>query len=166
MAEDTLMAFPRTQAVLEEFARDIREGYRDKLFRDGHYTTLGEEVRLVDSVKMEIRLSGTVYAVTMRLNDYWKYVEEDTSPHWPPPDAILRWVTIKPVLPRPDANGRIPSPKSLAYLIGRKISREGTEGSHALRETKDAVIPLYLNRITVALAQDSADIIVRHLALR
>ena len=61
---------------------------------------------------------------------------------------------IKPVIPRPDANGRIPSPESLAYLIGRKIAREGTTGTHDLQKTKDAVIPVYIPKIEEALAAD------------
>ena len=61
---------------------------------------------------------------------------------------------IKPVIPYPDAKGRIPSPRSLAFLIGRKISREGTTGSHDFRDSREAVLTRFRTRIRVAMAKD------------
>jgi len=151
---DQLMDFPRTAEVLQSLANDVRAGYIDQLKKNGHYTTRGSDRRLIDSVETVVSVNGHSFTVSLRLNDYWIFVEEDTRPHWPPPDAIRRWVEIKPVIPRPDANGRIPSPESLAYLIGRKIAREGTTGTHDLQKTKDAVIPVYIPRIEEALAAD------------
>ena len=69
-------------------------------------------------------------------------------------NKLLEWVQIKPVIPRPDANGRIPSQKSLAFLIGRAINEHGTTGSHDLEKTKDGVIPWYKQRIAAALGHD------------
>lgn len=41
--------------------------------------------------------------------------------------AIEQWIEAKGIVPRPDQNGKSISTKSLAYLIGRKIAREGNE---------------------------------------
>lgn len=154
MAEAQLTDFPATAAALQALANDVKAGYIDQLKKHGHYTTMGDAVRLIDSVETVVTLDDRTFTVSLKLNEYWKYVEWDTRPHWPPPEAIRRWVDIKPVLPRPDANGKIPSPQSLAFLIGRKISKYGTTGTHDLQTTKDAVIPMHLERIEAALAED------------
>jgi hypothetical protein len=39
---------------------------------------------------------------------------------------IRRWIDEKGIVPKPDANGRAVSKDSLAFLISRKIHREGT----------------------------------------
>lgn len=151
---DQLMDFPATAAVLQALANDVRAGYVDQLRKNGHYTTRGTEKRLIDSVQTVVTVDGRSFTVSLRLNDYWVFVEEDTRPHWPPSEAIRRWVDIKPVLPRPDGNGRIPTPEQLTFLIRRKIATFGTTGTHDLEKTKDAVIPTYLERIEAALAED------------
>ena len=99
--------------------------------------------------------------------DYWKFVEEDTKPHWPPLDAILSWIRVKPIIPRPDANGKIPTPATLAFLIGRAMAGKspnqancknpqgGTTGTHDLRDTERAVIPMYVERLQEALHRDT-----------
>ena len=153
-----LIQFDNLRAVLEEFAQEFKDQYRAGLLSHGRFTQYGED-RLVDSVDANqvsamIQEGDEAWTVTINLNEYWKYVENDTRPHWPPPSAILRWVEIKPVLPHPDANGRIPSPRSLAYLIGRKISREGTTGSHDFKTAQETTIERFRVRIRVAMVRD------------
>lgn len=137
--------------VLMDLARDIEDNYKEQLAASGRYTT---EYALIDSVRTQVRVGDSGYEVVMNLNDYWKYVENGTKPHFPPPDKILTWIQIKPIIPRPDALGRTPTENQLAYLIGRKIAREGTEGTHDLEKTKDAIIPFYRERIAQALGHD------------
>ena len=156
-----LMDFSRTEAVLNELAEEIRRNYREHLMDEGHYTTLGSELRLVDSIEAKVTFNGQEFVGTLTMNDYWKYVEEDTTPHWPPRSAILNWIQIKPVIPRPDSRGRIPKPEQLAFLISRKIARVGTEGTHDLQKSKDAIIPFYVERIKQALAEDLAGYILK-----
>ena len=153
-----LIQFDNLRAVLEEFAGEFRDTYRDSLLKHDRITQHGTD-RLVDSVeandvKAMVTEGDRAFEVTINLKEYWKYVEDDTRPHWPPPSAILRWVEIKPVLPHPDANGRIPSPRSLAYLIGRKISREGTTGSHDFKTAQETTIERFRVRIRVAMVRD------------
>lgn len=156
MAE--LIEFTELQQVLQDLANDIRDNYKEHLQFNDRYTERGVpsgySQRLIDSVKTQVVMGDRAWEITMTLNDYWKYVEDDTKPHFPPVNKILEWVQIKPVIPRPDANGRIPSPKSLAFLIGRSISENGTEGTHDLQKTKDGVIPWYKERIAAALGHD------------
>lgn len=155
---DQLIQFDNLQAVLEQFAQEFRDTYRESLLTHDRITRDGKD-RLVDSVekndvKTMVHAGDKEFSVTINLKDYWKYVENDTRPHWPPPQAIQRWVEIKPVIPTPDANGRVPSPRSLAFLIGRKISKYGTAGSHDFADSREAVLARFQGRIRVAMAKD------------
>lgn len=145
-----LLELTEVQQVLEDFAKDIRDRYMDVLANNDHIASR----KLVDSIKTEVVVGDSAYEVTMTLEDYWKYVEYDTKPHFPPPDAILKWIQVKPVIPRPGANGRIPTQKQLSFLIGRKIYNEGTTGTHDLALTKDNILPWYRERISQALGHD------------
>lgn len=81
---------------------------------------------LSKSIKGLVKYDGKYLTVSIRLNEYWRYIENGTKPHFPPIDAIKKWITIKPVLPRPLKNGKLPTTNQLAYLIGRKIAQKGT----------------------------------------
>ena len=153
-----LIDLTELQQVLQDLANDIRDNYKEHLQFNDRYTEKGVPTgyseKLIDSVKTEVVVGDNAYEVTMTLNDYWKYVEDDTKPHFPPPDAILRWIEVKPVIPRPGSNGKIPTPKQLAYLICRKISIEGTTGTHDLAKTKEDILPWWREQISQALGHD------------
>jgi len=142
--------------ILQELADNVRQGYVDKLVKNGRPTT---ENTLASTVTAEVEVNGTNYLAVLNLQEYWKYVEEGTKPHWPPPSAILHWVEVKPVIPHPDEKGRIPSPKSLAFLISRKISKFGTKGTHDLKETTDVLLARYQELIAEALGRDTFEYI-------
>ena len=145
-----LIDFPALERVLQDFAKDFEENYKDTLRQHGRVAS-GD---LINSVKTKVNTGTGYYEVTVTLKDYWKYVENGTRPHWPPRDAILRWIQIKHITPYQDRNGRLPSPESLAFLISRKIATVGTEGSHDMQSVKDALIPLFRQRIAEALGND------------
>lgn len=140
---DRLIDTRELQEALEQLAHDITNGYKDKLIREDHKAT----GQLLASIQTDVEVAGTTYSVVLHLEDYWKYLEEGTRPHWPPRDAILKWIKAKPVIPYPGKDGRIPSPESLAFLIQRKIARVGTKGTHDLRETTESIIPYWMERL-------------------
>ena len=154
---DELFTPSNTLRILQELARDVEQNYKEHLEQHGRIAS-GDLLR---SISTEIEVRGTTYIVWLNLADYWKYVEEDTKPHWPPKAAIDRWIFIKPVLPRPDSKGKIPTPAQLSFLIRRKIALEGTKGSHDLRDTENAVLPMYEERILEALERDVLDYVER-----
>lgn len=151
MAE--LLRLDNVERVLREYAVEFRNMYQDNLIRSDRIAS-GE---LLNGVESSVEVHGTVYEVKLTLADYWKYVEDDTRPHWPPRSAILQWIQVKPVLPRPGASGRIPTPESLAYLISRRIARDGTRGSHDLQRTKDTMNGDIRERLQAALAADVSE---------
>lgn len=157
MAE--LMELNELRAVLEEYGRAVAEQYKANLIRDGRPTM---DNGLINSIRTRVDVGDQAYEVTMTLNDYWKYIEYGTqgwftgnpSRKFPPVSVLEHWIEVKPVIPRPDANGRIPSPKSLAFLIGRKIRDFGTQGRADLTEAKMDVTERFRERISAALGHD------------
>ena len=84
-----------------------------------------------------IQYDGRFFSIYLSLEDYWKYLEYGTKPHFPPLEKIKEWIRIKPVVPLPQANGKLPTENQLAFLIGRKISRVGTPATHLLEDTQN-----------------------------
>lgn len=146
---------PHLRKVLTDYANALRNAYQDNLIRSDRIATGG----LLNSVEARVDgPDGGAWSVVLNLADWWKYVENDTRPHWPPRDAILSWIKAKPVIPRPDQRtGKLPSPESLAFLIQRKIAREGTKGTHDLERAEQELLGYYMPRIAAALQQDMAE---------
>lgn len=89
----------------------------------------------LQNFQTHITLNDTTLSVSFELEDYWKYVEYGRGPGKQPPiDKIEEWVRVKPIIPDP-INGKIPDTRQLAYLIARKIGREGTPAQHPLSNT-------------------------------
>ena len=78
------------------------------------------------------------------------------SAGFPPVSAIMDWILVKPVLPRPSADGKMQQlkPKSLAYAIRHKIAQEGIEPHPAMATTLEELDRLYADRIREALGHD------------
>ena len=74
----------------------------------------------------------------------------DGDDFWSDDEKLARQIAALDASPE----AGIPSPQSLAFLIGRAISRHGTKGSHDLEKVKDGVIPWYKEKIAIALGHD------------
>lgn len=92
---------------------------------------------LSKSITGIVKMNDKYLTVSISLEDYWKYIEYGTNPHFPPVDKIREWIRVKPVLPRPLASGKLPTENQLAFLIGRKISKLGTKPKPFLNNTKE-----------------------------
>ena len=168
MAADTLK-FENLIKVLEEYGQEAQELYKAKLTAGRPpYGTKNASGDLLNSVKWGLQVNGSKYEVTLDLASYWKYVEggaqgRESTPfgavypaHWPPPSVIRSWIDIKPVIPRPGKDGRIPTPDQLTYLIGRKIAMKGIEPFPALTRTVEELNIKYGQRIAEAVTKDVA----------
>ena len=140
----------KTYEVLKEYAIELRNTLQDSYITDDRIAT-GD---LLNSVEYIIEKDDRQIEVSLQLKEWWKYVEEDTKPHFPPPDAMLNYIKAKPILPKPDNNGKLPTPNQLAYLIGRKISEVGTTGTHNVRDTVRLMNERYEEKIGQAISED------------
>ena len=148
---DKLIDLPHVQAVMEEMAIAIRNEYQDNLIRNDRIAS-GD---LLNNIEYEITRGDFTYTIYVKMKDYWYYVENGRKAgKWPPIDNILRWITVKPVLPRPNAEGKLPTPQQLAFLIARKIGEEGTEGTQDLRKATDTIWDTFEDRLYEAIDAD------------
>ena len=150
MEESTLSEFPKVAEVLERYAKEFIEQYKINLVQSGRPAS----GRLAESLNYKVSLGTNVYAVDISLLDYWKYIESGTRPHWPPVSAIREWIKVKPVIPRPMANGKLPTESQLAFLIGRKISRVGTEGKNDFERANREIFSRMEMSIAEAVTED------------
>ncbi len=161
-----LLNFDNLKAVLKEYGEAVAEVYKRNLADNKRPTT---ENTLASTVEIKVQQpSGNEWTVSLNLQEYWKYIEDGTGPshepdprgkYWPPYGAILNWVRIKPVIPRPNDKGKIPTPEQLAHAIKYKIHEEGTEGSHDLRDAIEEVNERFSGRFVYALREDAENIL-------
>lgn len=148
---DKLIDLPHVQAVMEEMAIAIRNEYQDNLIRNDRIAS-GD---LLNNIEYEITRGDFTYTIYVKMKDYWYYVENGRKAgKWPPIDNILNWIRVKPVLPRPNAEGKLPTPQQLAFLIARKIGEEGTEGTQDLRKATDTIWDTFEDRLYEAIDED------------
>lgn len=153
--EDELLTFPHLQDVLERFAIELRNTYQDNLIKNNRIAS----GKLLNTVECKVKKGKNSYSVMMNLQDYWKWIESGRPPTTGGGSgdlkrAILDWIRIKPVLPQPDKNGKLPTPEQLAYLISRKIHTFGYEGTHDLRKATDDVYDRFVEAIYTAIDKD------------
>lgn len=153
--EEQLIKYDHLREVLERYAVALRNEYQDNLIRSDRIAS-GD---LLNTVEYEVKDKNGTYTVSLRLQDYWKWVESGRPPtekggNGDLRTAILQWIKIKPVLPRPDKNGKLPTPQQLAYLISRKIHNEGYEGSQDLRKATESVWDRFVYEIYEAIDKD------------
>ena len=147
---EELISWDNLKAVLEEYAIKLRNTYQDNLIKNDRIAS-GD---LLNSVEYIVKSDNISISVSLQLANYWKYIEWDTKPHFPPMNKIAEWIKIKPVIPVPDRNGKLPTEKQLSYLIARKISEEGTEGTQDLHKALEVVNEEYRDKISDAIGKD------------
>lgn len=144
-------AFPNLTQVLNDFGKFLVEEYKDNLILNDKNAS----DELYKSVSYRVKKGKDSYSVNLELNDYWKYIERGRKAgKWPPISAIEKWIEVKPVLPRPMANGKLPTTKQLAFLISRKIGLEGIVPQPLLQKSLDDVMYVMMEFIEEAIVKD------------
>lgn len=119
----------------EDILVKFKEEYAS-LIRDTGHNSSG---KLASSMRWKTQINGSFYLITIILPDYATYLEDGRKPgKFPPIEEIKKWIKIKPVLPQPLKNGKLPTTSQLAFLIARKISLKGTKGTGLIKRTMDS----------------------------
>lgn len=143
--------FENLMLALDEYGQSVKDLYQKRLLSDNKKAT----GNLINNIQCKIAYQGTNYVVFLELEDYWKYVEEGRKAgKFPPVNKILDWIKIKPVLPTPMENGKLPTEEQLAFLISRKIANEGIPAGNQLAETVQDINRIYLPKLQEALQKD------------
>lgn len=165
MATNTIK-WDKLNQVLEDYGNELIAYYRNKLDGGG----INASYDLYNSLRiiMDTKTKGMI-EVNLSLIEYWKYVEKGRKAgKMPPISAIEKWVEIKPVLPRPMDNGKLPTTKQLAYLIARKIGLEGIAPKPILAESIEKINDVFLPLIQQAVSEDiqrEVEMIVKEIGL-
>ena len=146
--------FENLVECLSKLGEEIKESYKNKLESEG----INASGKLSNSVKAQVTVNGNIYEIVLSLEDYWKYIEKgrpktQNSGNGELRRAILEWIRVKPVLPQP-YNGKLPTEEQLAFLISRKIHREGYEGKQPLHNTLEDMKDTIYKEIEEALVKD------------
>ena len=116
-----------------EVCNQIADIYRKKMDA-ADYNKQGE----LYNFKWTTEWKDNLFEIAFDLPPYFPFAEYGRRPgKFPPPDAILKWVQFKRLVPRPGRDGKVPSTNQLVYLISRKIATKGTEGKHLFEKTLD-----------------------------
>lgn len=117
---------------IKQLASEFAQAYKQSLVADNKFASGS----LTKNIKSRVKYDGKWLEIILSLEDYWKYVEYGRKPgKFPPIDKIRNWILIKPILPRPLSNGKLPTTNQLAYLISRKIATKGIKPTYALRDS-------------------------------
>ena len=127
--------------VLEEFAEYFIQMAREHLQENNSNASY----TLFDSFEKVIQIDDDYFSVKIGLEDYWKYVEEGTSPHYPPIKPLLDWVAVKQGVPKVEG---------FAYAVQNKIAKEGTEAKPFFEPAKIEAIEHFEEAISLAIEQD------------
>lgn len=116
---------------IRNICEQIAQVYRDKMNIAG-YDPNGELMKFT----WVTDYNGNLFELYFTLPDYFPFAENGRRPgKFPPPDAILKWIQFKRLVPRPGRDGKVPSTNQLVYLISRKIATKGTQGQHLFEKT-------------------------------
>lgn len=158
-AQDNGIQWTETMRVLNEFAQSIVDTYKGKIqqYSSG---------RLYNSVTFKTSITGKGLKITIRLADYWQYIEygRRKGARMPPIKAIKDWIEVRNIVPRPvrlsSGKTEVPTTESLAYIIARSISRKGIKPRPYMQESIDVNMDAFLRDLSIAVEADIADSVV------
>ena len=147
----TEIKWTRLHKVLEEYGNRFIQLAKDKMGMNQSYAT-GE---LADTMETVVEINDEYFKVSIKLQDYWYYLENGTKPHFPPLQAIKDWVEVKGITPE-ERNGYT-SIEDLPYMIQKSIGKYGTEAHPFFNENKEIVYKEFENNIIYAIDEDIAE---------
>ena len=136
--------------VLEDYKKEFESLYKSKL----------EERRasgsLIKSIKTKYEVNGSVYEVSVDLENWWYWIEHGRKPtskgkHCPI-EPIISWIRAKGIVPR-EKDGKLPTETQLAYAIRHKIDTEGYSGGQYMQQTLDEINGKYTKLLQEALTK-------------
>lgn len=129
------------------------DDYRKFLETAAKDNTKGYE--LSKKIYFNLQVNDTLFEIEFNAPEYWKYANYGRGPgKFPPMDRIEDWIVRRKITPYPTKSGKLPTRKQLAYLIGRKIAKEGFEGSGFLEKTLGEQEDYWEERISDAISAD------------
>ena len=110
---------------------------------------------LKDKIKFVMNVNGNFYEIEFNAPAYWKYANGGRPPgKMPPVNVIADWVKRRNITPYALKNGKLPTADQLAFMIAKKIGRDGTTGIHFLEKSIDEQKSYWDDKISEAISND------------
>ena len=130
---------------MEDYRKFLEEVTKDNT---KHY-------ELSKKISFTLQVNDTLFEIEFNAPEYWKYANYGRGPgKFPPLDKIEDWIKRRKIAPYPTKSGSVPTRKQLAYLIGRKIAKEGFKGSGFLEKSLKEQEDYWEERISDAIYED------------
>jgi hypothetical protein len=150
--------------MAKRFVELMQSDYRMKRKVGRNFTNAVASGTLEKSLKYRLQIKGqninvSVYAKG-KASQYFLARENGRKPgKQPPVDAILEWMRIKPIKLRDKESGKFKKPtealkRQVAFLIARKIGREGIKGWKAFDYAMENIWDEYESKVVAAYAKD------------
>jgi hypothetical protein len=150
--------------MAKRFVELMQSDYRLKRKVGKNFTNAVASGTLEKSLKYRLQIKGqninvSVYAKG-KASQYFLARENGRKPgKQPPVDAILEWMRIKPIKLRDKESGKFKKPtealkRQVAFLIARKIGKQGMKGWHAFDYAMENIWDEYEAKIIDAYGKD------------
>lgn len=122
---------PTIKSILYQVAYDVVLDYQTELQNQGISAT-----GALANVDFEVTIGENGYGISLILQDHWKNVEYGRRPgKFPNITKLQEWIQVRQILPRPMANGKLPTEKQLVFMIGKSIKEKGIPARPVLANT-------------------------------
>ena len=140
---DLKIKWTHLEQTLNNFYDFFAELCREYLQGNGSIATY----ELFDSFEngKVINIGDDYFSVQVNLPEYYIYIEQGTSPHYPPIKPLLDWVAVKQGVPKVEG---------FAYAVQNKIAKEGTEAKPFFEPAKIEAIEHFEEAISLAIEED------------
>jgi hypothetical protein len=150
--------------MAKRFVELMQSDYRMKRKVGRNFTNAVASGTLEKSLKYRLQIKGqninvSVYAKG-KASQYFLARENGRKPgKQPPVDAILEWMRIKPIKLRDKESGKFKKPtealkRQVAFLIARKIGKQGMKGWHAFDYAMENIWDEYESKVVAAYQKD------------
>jgi hypothetical protein len=156
--------FAVVNEMAQRFVELMQSDYRLKRKVGKNFTNAVASGTLEKSLKYRLQIKGqniniSIYAKG-KASNYFLARENGRKPGKQPPiDAILDWLRIKPIKLRDKQSGKFQKPtealkRQVAFLIARKIGKQGIKGWHAFDYAMDNIWDEYEAKVVAAYGKD------------
>lgn len=161
--EFNIEEYPNLLQLFGEYREEVVRLLKQRLEENGRKAS----GQLVNNISTSIKSSGSNIVINLIAADYLKQTTEGRQPTQSGGDGTVQrkiydWIQQKGILPTPreDKNGKtyLPTQEQLAFLIARKIHREGFKGDDILYQVLEEVNSKYIPLFNQALKKDFDDL--------
>jgi hypothetical protein len=150
--------------MAKRFVELMQSDYRMKRKVGRNYTNAVASGTLEKSLAYRLQIKGSSINISVyakgKASQYFLARENGRKPgKQPPVDAILEWMRIKPIQLRDKESGKFKKPtealkRQVAFLIARKIGKQGMKGWHAFDYAMENIWDEYEAKIVEAYGKD------------